>query len=258
MSKIEEVTGQAIDAFRQRCGQLRDLVRVYRTATEEIDESLRRRKRPHSVELHARPMARLAGGMGAKERLEENYLFDTRRFASGAQVAGDNLFFTSAIGQPGTNNGFVAPMVMTEVETNMDVPSQIPQGKDFVLTQIGISFNADAIAGDVALMLEIGALRFSKQGGQYTLHHGPGIFWPGGTGVYNNVVAGPSSNGLPDIRNCRKLAVPRILRQKDTFNYSYFIPRAVRNLDNSTTITLTNNVIMRIWLWGGQQDAIPV
>lgn len=246
----------AIEAFRQRCGgSLGALLRVYDNPTEEIADGLARKK---PVKLFmGRQLA--TPNTGAKDRLEENYLFDTRRFAAGPVLAMDYLFFQSAVGAPGVNNGFVSPMVMSEVETNMDVAAQVPQGRDFVMTQVGISFNADATAEDVSLMLEIGALRFSKQGGQYTLHHGPGLFWPGGQGATSATTTANANtnNGTADIRAVRKLAVPRILKAKDTFNYSYFVPRGVRNLDNSTVISLGAATLMRVWLWGGQQDTIP-
>lgn len=254
---MQSIIRDSAAAFVQRCAAMGTLLSVYANPTEEIRHDLSRGKAPR---MHfAAGQRMLAAGGGAEARLEENYLFDTRRFASGAVSAGEYVFFASAIGQPGANNGFVSPMVMTDVETNMDTPSQIAQGKDYVLWQIGISFNADILAADAALLLEIGALRFEKQGGQFTLKHGPGRFWPGGMGAVTPLAtSNTASNGSKDIRATRKLAVPRVLRAKDTFAYKYVVPRAVRNLDNSTAISLTGNCLMTIWLWGGQRDAIPV
>lgn len=254
-SKVQEVIAKSLSRF----AGLTSAVSLFAQSTEEIQDEIKRGR--GTIQLAAgRQM--LADGSGAKARLEENYLFDTRRFASGALGAGEYNYFASAIGQPGTNNGFVAPMVMSEVETNMDTPSQIPQGKDFVMTQVGLSFNANALTADIALLLEAGALRFSKQGGQYTIKHGVGRLWPGGSGVTGfagaAATAVAASNGNADIRAVRKLTVPRVLRSKDTFAYIYYVPRAVSNLDNSTAITLTANTLLTVWLWGAQRDTIPV
>lgn len=255
MNQVDSVKQSVVAAFLDRCVGMKGLLSVYSTPTEEIEEALNK-KAP--VRLHARGASMLAtAATGAKSRLEENYLFDTRRFATGAQTAGQNLFFASAVGQPATNNGFVSPMVMSNVETNMLIPSQVPQGRDFVLTNIGISFNANIAAADCALLMEIGALEYSKQGGQFTLQHGPAVLWPGGTGLGSITAATFGHNGNADIRATRKLAVPRVIKATETFNYSYNIPRAVSNLDNSSALTLTASCLMRVWLWGAQQDRIP-
>lgn len=254
MSFLKDISSAAMAAFINRCGDPR--VQVFEQPTEELQHEISKGK--SSVKLYARGMTSLAAGRGAKARLEENYLFDTRRFASGAQLAGSNLFFANAVGLPGANNGFVAPMVMSYVETNMVQPSQVPQGRDFVLWNIGISFNSQIANGDAALILEMGHLVFQKQGGQFTLHHGPGKLWPGGTGVGNNSATINATNGVNDIRATRKLAVPRVIKAIENFNYAYVVPRTVSNLDNSTAISLSGHCLMTVWLWGGQQDNIPV
>ncbi|MGK2953680.1 MAG: hypothetical protein ACSLEZ_15025 [Thiobacillus sp.] len=254
MGLLRDVSSAAMTAFIRRCGDPR--VQVYEQSTEELQHEMSKGK--SEIKLYARGLNSLAAGRGAKARLEENYLFDTRRFASGAQLAGSNLFFANAVGLPGANNGFVAPMVMSYVETNMVQPSQVPQGRDFVLWNLGISFNTQIANADAALIMEMGHLKFIKQGGQFTLHHGPGRMWPGGTGITNSSVTINAANGSPDIRATRKLAVPRVIRAVENFNYSYDVPRTVSNLDNSTAISLTGNCLMTVWLWGGQQDSIPV
>jgi hypothetical protein len=257
---MEEIKSSVISRFLDRCassiGAAANMVRVYTNPTEEIHEAAVGGK---SIKMYAAGRNMLATqATGARARLEENYLYDTRRFASGTgAIIADNLFFANAIGLPAINNGF-ASGTMSEAETNMDVPAQIPQGKDYVLTQIGISFNAGIANGDAVQFLDNAFLRFSKQGGQFTLKHGPLGFWPGGMGVQNASVTINAANGVPDIRNCRKLAVPRVLRAKDQFNYSVSFPRSTTNLDMSTAITLAANCLVRVWLWGGQQDAIPV
>ncbi len=258
---MEEIKSSVIARFLDRAkatlGSAASMVRVYTNPTEEIDEAARSGR---AIKMFARGGGMLANSStGAKARLEENYLYDTRRFASGTgAIIADNLYFANAIGLPAVNNGFPSG-TMSEAETNMDVPSQIPQGKDYVLTQIGISFNANIANTDATLLLDNAFLRFSKQGGQFTLKHGPLGFWPGGQGLGTNAsVTLGAGNGIPDVRAVRKLAVPRVLRAKDTFNYSISFPRTTTNLDMSTAISLTGNCLVRVWLWGGQQDQIPV
>lgn len=262
-SAVAALASATIAGFLDRCGDLAPNVKIYENSTEEIHEAAKSRK---PIKMFARGGNMLSSAStGAKARLEENYLFDTRRFPTFvtgeafpvALAPGEYLFFGSAIGQPAGNNGFNTAVVavMSDTETNMDTASQIPQGKDYVLTQIGVSFNTDITTPDLALMLEMGAIRFEKQGGQFTLKHGPGKMWPGGMGIANTA----AHNGIADIRAVRRLAVPRILRQKETFAYKYVVPRASRNvLGTAANASLSTGIIMTIWLWGGQQDAIPV
>lgn len=267
MNALDEIKASTIARFLDRCDSLSPgtgrMLKVFANSTEEVLEAQRARK---PIKMYARGQGMLASAAsGAKARLEENYLFDTRRFPTFvtgeafpvALAPGEYLFFGSAVGQPSANNGFnpAVVAVMSDVETNMDTPSQIAQGKDFVLTQLGVTFNADITTPDMAALLESGALRFEKQGGQFTLKHGPTKFWPGGMGIANTA----AHNGIADIRAVRRLAVPRILKQKDTFAYKYVVPRAARNtLGAAANTTLSAGTIMTVWLWGGQQDSIPV
>lgn len=262
---VAAIKSEVISAFLARCESntpgLGRRVQIIENSTEEVMEAARSKK---PIKLFAR--GGLATQMtGAKARLEENYLFDTRRFPTFvtgeafpvALAPGEYLFFGSAVGQPASNNGFnpAVVAVMSDVETNMDTPSQIAQGKDYVLTQVGVTFNTDITTPDLALLLEMGSLRFEKQGGQFTLRHGPTKMWPGGMGIANTA----AHNGIADIRAVRRLAVPRILKAKDTFAYKYVVPRASRNtLGAAANATLSAGTIMTVWLWGGQQDAIPV
>jgi len=274
---IESLKSSVIAGFLDRCGPLGSMVQFYANPTEEIVDAA---KRKQSIRLYARGANMLAAaGTGAKARLEENYLFDTRRFPTFitgeafpvALLSGEYLYFGSAVGQPAANNGFspVTVPVMSDLETNMDTPSQIPQGKDYVLTQIGVSFNVDITTANAAVMLESGAIRFEKQGGQFTLKHGSPKMWPGGMGLGGSVTTAVGgapltidarSNGDPDIRAVRRLAVPRVLRQKETFAYKYVVPRASRNILGAAAANniTTTGLVMSVWLWGGQQDAIPV
>jgi hypothetical protein len=265
MNAVAEIKASVIQRFLERCEQQNPgsgrMINIFENSTEEVLEAQRSRK---PIKMFARGGALASSATGAKARLEENYLMDTRRFPTFvtgeafpvALAPGEYLFFGSAVGQPAANNGFnpAVVAVMSDVETNMDTPSQIAQGKDFVLTQLGVTFNMDITTPDLATLLEMGALRFSKQGGQFTIKHGPPKFWPGGMGLTTG-----AHNGIADIRAVRRLAVPRILKQKDTFAYTYVVPRASRNvLGAAANATLSTGTIMTVWLWGGQQDAIPV
>ncbi len=267
-SAFDRIRSSALAAFLGRTSSaLRDRVHVLANPTEEILEEAKNGPRGKTKLMFA------AGG--ARARLEENYLFDTRRFPTFTSaeatpyplLSQDYVFFMNAIGGNAANNGFSPNTVptMSSTETNMDTPGQVPQGKNFVMTQVGISFNVDAVAADAALMLEMGSIRFSKQGGQFTMHHGRPSFWASGMGLSTSLASGsPASNGIADIRAVRKLAVPRVLGQRDQFQYVYNVPRTFRNNlgftsegETSTAATLVDPVIMTIWLWGGQEDSIP-
>lgn len=233
--------------------------------TEElVDAGLRGR----SVRLHG------ADGNGAKARgvearLEENYLFSTRRFPADTtnvlpaapHLPADNYaYFANAVGQSGDSNGFPAGFTLQQTETNMDIPSQIPKGKDFVFNQVGISFNTEALSADIEQLLDAGALRYEKQGGQFTLRHGPARFWPGAQGVSGfstNQGSEAAHNGVADARAARTLRIPRVIRNQETFQYLYNVPRPTRATDGAQW-QLSQFTLMTVWLWGGQRDAIPV
>lgn len=262
---VASLSQRAIAAFMNRCGLAGAPILLHENPTEEILEARQRRK---SIKLFARGAQQLAGARGAKARLEENYLFDTRRFpaaiddtlGAGALAQGDSAYFGLAVGNNGATNGFPQGFVMGQTETNMDTPNEIAQGKDYVLNQIGVSFNAEASRDNVAILMDAGALRFEKQGAQFTLRHGPVRLWPGGTGIAGFTSATNSEsahNGSADIRAVRRLSIPRVLRSKETFSYQYNVPRTVRATDG-TAWALSAFTLMTIWLWGGQQDAIPI
>lgn len=249
----------AIGRFAERCREFGETgIQVLANPTEEIVRDLQRGK---GVRLFQ------AGAGKPPTRLEENYLYSSRAFTEGAGnfVAGDYRFFQNAVGQAGAADGFsAAGMILTDLETNMDVGGQIAQGKNFVFKQVGISFGAEALQEDVAQLMDAGALRYSKQGDQFTLKHGPARLWPGGTGVssYAGAAAAVGSNGTPDVRAVRQLKVARVIREKESFAYIYSVPRSVRQVGPGAPNVpvaweLTNSTVMTVWLWGGQFDTIP-
>lgn len=259
---VDKLPSRVISAFLDRCGGIANKVGVYANPTEEIRDAVTRGRSVKLFNRGARALS-LSQAMGARARLEENYLYDTRRFANGALPSGEHIFFQNAQGGNASNNGFTFAS-MSDVETNMDTPGQIAQGKNYVFNQIGVSFNTNIEFGDLWQMLEAGALRYEKQGGQYTLKHGPIKMWPGGVGISGFGIDGAGAanlasahNGQADMRIPRRLSIPRVIKEKETFAYKYVVPRLVTNTDGST-LSLTNDVIMTIWLWGGQQDTIPV
>lgn len=263
---IDKLPTEVLASFLRRCGMLADKISIISNPREEVIDAIERRK---PIKLHQRGARALtlAQAMGARARLEENYLLDTRRFTTGVVVpAGEHIFFQNAQGGLAASNGFAAGVPnMSDVETNMDTPGQIAQGKNYVFNQIGVMFNVDIPYADLVTMLEVGALRFEKQGGQYTLKHGPVKLWPGGVGIAGFQRDGAAmanlssnSNGIADMRAARRLSIPRIIKEKETFAYKYVVPRIVRNTNGTTPTTLTSDVIMSVWLWGGQQDNIPV
>ena len=199
---------------------------------------------------------------GPPRRLEENYLYSTRAFQAGALSATDYRFFQNAIGQAGSSDGFPAAVVsLDDLETNMDVGGQIAQGKNFVFKQVGISFNASISVANLTTLMDAGALRFSKQGDQFSLRHGPARLWPGGTGVTGFSTATSvtgAHNGSADPRAVRTLRVPRVIKEKESFAYIYHVPRTVFAGDGSTAFSVAApGALMTIWLWGGQMDKIP-
>jgi hypothetical protein len=252
MQKWQDIKASAVQRFA--AAHFGGPVAVYENPTEELIAAGKARK---AITLHQRGME-----VGPR-RLEENYLYSTRRFASGALGSTEYRFFQNAIGQDGTGDGFAGGTTLTDLETNMDVGGQIAQGKSFIFRQIGVSFNSDITTGDLAQLMDAGALRFSKQGDQYNLRHGPLRLWPGGTGISGfatTTVAATTvqgaHNGNADIRAVRNLRVPRVIRQKESFAYVYNVPRTTR-FSTAGVFTLTNACLMTVWLWGGQMDRIP-
>lgn len=232
------------------------------------------------VSLHARnftgrrPMpsapARGNPGSSGKARLEENYFYSSRRFpglttntiAGGLLTAGSFSLFNKGMGEDGSGLGFPAGFSLGQAETNLEVGGYLPQGSNFVGSQLGVTFNSDISTADLAQFLDAATLNFSKAGGQFGLLHGPLKAWPGGMGIGGYAMTTSATttisaahNGAADIRAVRSLRIPRVLREKEVFNYSIFISRTVRATDG-VAIALSNFLVATIWLFGGQKTAI--
>lgn len=247
-----------VSSFLSRCMGLGLNVALLDNSTEELRYAQESGKR---VNLFAKGLNLPRRSPGA--RIEENYLYSSNRFpaaanntiGAGAVPAGTYTFFGTGIGGDGATVGFPTGTKLTDVETNLEgIGGQVAKGTNFVFNQLGVSFNESAVAADVAQLLEVGALRFVKGNGQFTLFHGKASFWPGGTGVRSGSTT-IAANGSPDIRAVRTLKIPRVVRENETFGYQFVVPSA--NLrKNGTATALSDFLVMTVWLWGGHQVAI--
>ena len=262
-----DLAHSAVNAFIERAARLKQYVTVFANPTEELidaHQSGRKVKLFAKGSLVRKPLA----------RLEENYLYFTRRFpsasnntiGSGALVAGTYPYFGRAVGDDGSGVGFPTGFTLSLQETNMEVAGQVAQGSSFVLNQIGVSVNADATVGDVNQVLDAMTLQFAKTGGTFTINHGPIKFWPGAFGNGGFAAAATTvaattinvqhgSNGAVDIRAVRNLRIARTLRPNETFIYNLIVNRATKATDG-TAFALTNFLGVTLWLWGGQKNAI--
>jgi hypothetical protein len=271
-SHVSSLADAAILAFAERAGRAlgREDVLVMEESTEEIHHNLRAGKALFAKGLRGRLTQKGAGGPNVS-RLEENYLYSTRRFptatnntiGSGALTVNAFPFFTKANGDEGSSLGFPTGFTLSQQETNMEIAGQIPQGTSFVFNQIGISFNSDITVGDCNQLLDAATLQFAKAGGQFTLNHGPVKMWPGGMGnggfaatTATTTTIQHGSNGQPDIRAVRNLRIARVLKEKETFSYNLVIARTTKATDG-TAWALSNFALVTIWLWGGQKNLIP-
>jgi hypothetical protein len=240
--------------------------RLIENPTDEIDDHIKRTGR--MPKLHG--MA--DDGSGAVlGRVEENYLYSTRRFpldtadntiGAGAVAAGDYNFFTSGVGDAGSQMGYFSISNLTYVQTNMAPSGKIPTGRGFKMYDLAVSFNSLAVAADIGQLLDSCSLRFEKQAGQLVVQHGPIILWPGGVGMSGyaaTTVAATSlqasTSGVPNLAAVRRYRNPRILSANEDFKY---IVNAAAKLPNvNSTIALGAFVEMRIWLYGYVLDQIP-
>lgn len=244
---------------------------VLENSTDELEAGISRGKKPKLFGYGAGPFGGQEQAGGVLGRLEDNYLYSTRRFpnnvanntiGSGAVVSGDYPFFTNGVGDQGTTCGYFSIGNLTYQQTNMAPAGKIPQGRGFKMFDLAVSFNGAASASDIAQLLDSCNLRFQKQAGQLVVQHGPVILWPGGVGLAGfaattattTTIAGATS-GLPGLNNARRSRNPRILSANDDFSY---IVNAAANLPNSNAVVaLSAFVEMRVWLWGFVLDKIP-
>ena len=254
---------------------------LHHESNEEIQHMIERgagRGRPlklHSYNPFAQPgtpQSVQAQG-GVQGRLEENYLYSTRRFpnntvnntiGAGAVVAGDYNFFTSGVGDSGTNMGYFSVPALTYLQTNMAPSGKIPNGRGFKLYELGVSFNSAAAAADIAQMLDTCSISFQKQAAQLKVYNGPILLWPGGVGLAGfaaTAVGGSpltiagAENGVASLTGIRRMRNPRILSANDDFQYVVNAAAATPNAN--TTVALSNFVEMRVALFGFVLDKIP-
>ena len=286
---VSRIPGDVIGAFNAKLPpELRGRVAILQNPTSELREELAAAKvrddRGRGVVLYAqnfraRRFARPQQAAGAqthsgsgKARLEENYFYSTRRFpqlttntiGAGGLTAGSFPFFTKGLNDDGSAVGFAAGFILGLPETNLESGGgSVPQGTSFVFNQLGVSFESDIATADLAVMLDAVTLGFSKAGGQFSINHGPLKMWPGGMGIqgYASTTAATKTieaahNGAADPRAVRVLKIPRILREKEVFQYNMIVGRTTKAKDGST-IALSNFVCPTIWLFGGQRNVIP-
>jgi hypothetical protein len=240
-------------------------LRILENPTEEIQHEIEQGKSP---KLYS--MANGNSG-GVVARLEENYLYHTRRFPNdivdntiggGAVVAGDYLFFTSGLGDQGSTAGYFSVGNLTLQQTNMASGGKIPNGRGFRMFDLGISFNAAAIGADIAQLMDTMNLRFEKQNASLVVQHGPISMWPGGMGLYGfaattatTTTLQGATNGLPALTNVRRFRNPRVLSANEQFQY---VINAAANRPNvNAAVALSAFVEVRIWLFGQVLDKIP-
>jgi hypothetical protein len=237
-------------------------IALYNNPTEEIADAMERRRPVRLFQQAGTATTALVAVKKPPRRVEENYLYSTRAFQAGALASADYRFFQNAIGQAPTGDGFPSSITnLDDLETNMDVGGQIAQGKNFAFRQVGVSFQAGIGRENLAILMDAGSLRFTKQGDQYSLRHGPLRLWPGGSGIGGLSTSTNTDglhNGIADPRAVRCLRIPRVLKEKESFAYIYHVPRTTYAADGTTTWTiLAPGALMTVWLWGGVVDVIP-
>lgn len=251
-----------VDAFLTRLGPTPGGASVLEQPTEELIHDLARGRRP---KLHRMAAAGVVG------RVEENYMYYTRRFplnttnntiGAGAVAAGDNLYFINGLGDQGSAAGYFSIANLTLQQTNMASGGKIPTGRGFRMFELGISCNAQAVAADIAQLLDIANLRFEKQSASLVIQHGPIKLWPGGTGVYGfaaTTVAATTlqsgASGMPALTNVRRFTSPRVLSANEQFQY--VINTAAATPNSNTTVALSAFCELTIWLFGQVLDSIP-
>jgi len=253
----------ALDSFLRRLGPGAGRVRVLENETEDLVEQLMRGRKPKLYSM--------AQGGGVQGRLEENYLYYTRRFplntanntiGSGAVAAQDYLYFINGVGDQGSAAGYFSIANLTFQQTNMASGGKIPTGRGFAMYDLGVSFNAAAIPADIAQCLDVMNLRFEKQNQSLIIQHGQLKFWPGGTGLYGfatttatTTTLQGAANGVPAMTNVRRFRNPRTLSANEQFQY--VINAAAATPNSNTTVALSAFVEITVWLFGWVLDKIP-
>ena len=251
----------AVDTFLRRLGPGAK-VGFIEPSTEDLLHDLGRGRKP---KLH-----RMADS-GVVGRIEDNYLYYTRRFplnttnntiGGGALSAQDYLYFINGLGDQGSAAGYFSISNLTLQQTNMASGGKVPTGRGYQLFDLGISFNSQAVVGDVAQCCDVMNLRFEKQNSSLVIQHGPIKFWPGGTGIYGyaattatTTTIAAASNGMPALTNARRFSQPRVLNANDQF--SYIINAAATTPNVNATVALSAFVEITIWLFGKCVDRIP-
>lgn len=285
MNAVSRLPSHVVAGFMSRVALLGidpGRVHLLEASTDDFRADMESGRR---VALHARnfggrrpmPQRMIQGqqnrGSSGKARMEENYFYSSRRFPSAADntigggllTASNFPMFNRGIGDDASGLGFPTGSTLTQAETNLEVGGYLPQGINFVGSQLGVTFNSDIATADLAQFLDVACLNFAKSGGQWNMIHGPLKFWPSGMGIGGFAAAAvggtplaqtAAHNGAADIRAVRSLRIPRILREREVFNYSITIARTSRAKDG-VAIALTGFVVCTIWLWGGQKNAIP-
>jgi hypothetical protein len=272
MNAVANLPSHVVDKFRARARGIDfDRLHLLPQSTDDLRWDLERGKK---VALHARSFGGKAAPAGNKKsagaRLEENYFYSSRRFpglttntlAGAPLTAGAFSLFNKGLGEDGSGLGFPTGFALSQAETNLEVGGYLPQGSNFVGAQLGVTFNSDIVTADLAQFIDVAVLNFSKSGGQFGLMQGPLKFWPSGMGIGGySMTTNPTTtitaahNGAADIRAVRTLRIPRILREKEVFNYSIFVSRTSRASDGAA-IALSNFIVATIWLFGGQKNSI--
>jgi hypothetical protein len=277
---VSKIPTNVVQAFMSRLPpSIRDRVALLQNPTDELRGELvdakARGKGWSDVAMFAQNVRTRRGNRGesGKARVEENFFYSSRRFpglanntiGAGALVPGAFSFFTKGVDDQGDSMGFPTGFVLGPPETNLEVGGSIPQGTSFVFNQLGISFNSDIDVTDLSDMLDAVALGFSKAGGQFSLAQGPLKMWPAGMGISGMAAVSATGetdinvqavhNGAADIRAVKTLRIPRILRENETFKYSFLVARGTK-AKNGATIGLSDFVVPTIWLFGGQRNVI--
>jgi hypothetical protein len=239
---------------------------------EELNHEQEKRWRKGQKEARFHTMA---AGSQNEIRADDNYLYSTRRYpgntanntiGGGALTAGDTSFFTTGINDSGSQMGYFSIPQLTYQQTNMGPKGQIPKGQGYEMWEVGVAFNANAKAADVAALLDVSSLSFNMQLGGYVIYQGPIALWPGGTGVYGFAAAATTvaattvstqavSNGMPSPASVRRLQQPRIFAATD--NFAYILTQSANLPADNSAVALSNFTEIRIQLFGNFVSQIP-